>query len=204
MGFNMAPRIAAIVLAAGQSRRMGSPKMVLPWGETTVIGQVVCTLASAGVDEIVVVTGGARELVEAALAQLNCEKPVRSVFNAQFAQGEMLSSVQTGLRSLDESVDAALIALGDQPRIQAEVVTGLLSAHAQGAQLVVPSYKMRRGHPWLVSRRLWGSLLALHGAQTLRDFLNSQAGAITYLEVDTDSVLMDLDTPEDYQRSQPS
>lgn len=200
----MESRIAAVVLAAGSSRRMGSPKMVLPWGETTVVGQVVCTLASAGVDEIVVVTGGARQLVEAALAKLDCAKQVRSVFNSQYAQGEMLSSVQAGLRSLDESVDAALITLGDQPKIQPVVVEGLLKAYAQGAELVVPSFKMRRGHPWLVDRRLWHDLLALHGSQTLRDFLGPHANAITYLEVETDSVLMDLDTPEDYQRSLPS
>lgn len=200
----MASRIAAIVLAAGQSRRMGTPKMVLPWGNTTVIGQVVCRLASAAVDEIVVVTGGARLLVEAALERLACDCPVRAVFNPDFAQAEMLSSVQTGLRALGEETSAALIALGDQPKIQVGVVEDLLKIYSQGARLVVPSYQMRRGHPWLVDSRLWRELLSLHGSQTLRDFLNTHSSEITYLEVGTDSVLMDLDTPEDYQRSHPS
>ncbi len=200
----MVSSVSAIVLAAGQSRRMGSPKMVLPWGETTVIGQVVGALASAGVDEIVVVTGGARQLVETALAHLDLRSRIRTVFNVDYAQGEMLSSVQTGLRSLDVTVEAALICLGDQPRIQVSVIGDILKVYAQGAQLVVPSYQMRRGHPWLVSRNLWPGLLALGRAQTLRDFLNLHADLITYLAVETDSVLMDLDTPEDYQRNHPS
>lgn len=200
----MSSRVAAIVLAAGQSRRMGSPKMVLPWGTTTVIGKVVCTLASAAVDEIVVVTGGARQLVEDALAQLDCGCRLRSVFNPDYAEGEMLSSVQAGVRSMGEDICAALIALGDQPRIQASVVVELLKLYAHGAQLVVPSYKMRRGHPWLVDRRLWAGLSAMHSPQTMRDFLSMHANTITYLAVETDSVLADLDTPEDYQQSHPS
>jgi molybdenum cofactor cytidylyltransferase len=192
--------IAAIVLAAGQSRRMGRPKMILPWGSTTVIGRVVSVLAEAGVPETVVVTGGARQEVEAALENTG----VRLVHNPDFVEGEMTRSLQIGLESLGEGVEAALVVLGDQPQIEAVVVRRILQEHLDsGASLVVPSFRMRRGHPWLITRSLWAKVLALQPPQTLRDFLQAQAGRIHYCEVTSPSVLMDLDTPDDYERHRP-
>ena len=119
----MSSDVVAVVLAAGASRRMGTPKMVLPWGSRTVIGQVVSVLEEAGLDEILVVTGGAEPEVRQALHLHR----VHLVKNDGFMAGDMLSSVQTGLTAaLDGSAQAALIVLGDQPQIQAEVVKALL------------------------------------------------------------------------------
>jgi molybdenum cofactor cytidylyltransferase len=191
--------IGAVMLAAGESRRMGRPKMALPWQDTTVIGQVVRTLASAGVEEIIVVTGGDRDAVDAALQDL----PARPVFNPDHQEGEMLSTFKTGLAALSEGVEAALIVLGDQPQIEGWVVKSVISAyHSSGAALVVPSFNRRRGHPWLLDRSLWQEALALPPPATLRDFLNLNAGKIHYLLVDTGSILLDLDTPEDYSSYQ--
>jgi molybdenum cofactor cytidylyltransferase len=190
--------IAAIVLAAGLSRRMGVPKMVLPWKNTTVIGQVVDVLAEAGIDEIVVVTGGAHEQVEAVLKG----SPVELVFNPRYAEDEMAFSVQVGLSALPDKVEATLVALGDQPQIECTVVQAILAAYRQSrAAVIVPSYKMRRGHPWLIVRSLWPDVQILPPGQTLRDYLNAQAEKINYLQVDSPSILQDLDTPEDYQCS---
>jgi molybdenum cofactor cytidylyltransferase len=191
--------IGAVVLAAGESRRMGRPKMALPWQNTTVIGKVVSTLASSGVEEIVVVTGGDRGAVEAALRDL----PARPVLNPDYQEGEMLSTFKTGLAALPEEVEAALIALGDQPQIEGWVVKSVISAYrSSGAALVVPSYNRRRGHPWLLDRSLWQEAFALPPPATLRDFLILNAGKIHYLLVDTGSILLDLDTPEDYSSYQ--
>ncbi|MBN2550354.1 MAG: nucleotidyltransferase family protein [Anaerolineales bacterium] len=193
--------VSAIVLAAGQSSRMGSPKMILPWGSSTVIGRVVDVLQQAGIEDIIVVTGGARQLVEQALAG----KPVRAVFNPRYQQDHMTYSLQTGLLELGEQVSAALVALGDQPQIEAPVVLAVLQAYLEkGSPLVIPSYQMRRGHPWLVDRALWGGLLGLLPPATLRDFLNRHQEQIEYLPVAADSVLRDLDTPLDYQREHPA
>ena len=85
--------IGAVVLAAGRSQRMGRPKMILPWGETTVIGQVANVLLAVGVDDVLVVTGGAQNEVEGALTGM----PVRTVFNPEFANGEMMHTLQVGL-----------------------------------------------------------------------------------------------------------
>jgi molybdenum cofactor cytidylyltransferase len=192
---------AAVVLAAGCSTRMGRPKLVLPWGNTTVIGQVVTTLMQAGVTEIVVVTGGARAEVEAALAGF----PVRMVFNARYQEDAMLLSLQVGLRTLKKSQsEGALIILGDQPHLKGEVLQGLLAAYtARRAPLVVPSFQYRRGHPWVLERSLWAAALGAAPSTTLRDFLNQHAAQIEYVNVDNDSILNDLDYPEDYARLHP-
>jgi molybdenum cofactor cytidylyltransferase len=190
--------IAAIVLAAGLSRRMGVPKMVLPWKNTTVIGQVVDVLAQAGINEIVVVTGGAHEQVEAVLKG----SPVKLVFNPRYTQDEMAYSLQAGLTALSDKVEATLVVLGDQPQIEFTVVEAILATYQRSrAALIVPSYKMRRGHPWLIVRPLWPDVQILASDQTLRDFLNTQADKIKYLQVETPSILQDLDTPEDYRCS---
>jgi molybdenum cofactor cytidylyltransferase len=204
-------RIAAVVLAAGRSRRMGQPKMILPWGDTTVIGQVVRTLAQAGLDEIVVVTGGARRQVEQALS--GC--PARTVYNPRYAEDQMALSLQVGLASLPAEFDAALVALGDQPQMRLKVVHDVVRAYQQTrAPLVFPSYRMRRGHPWIISRLLWPLLLALPDSQamssqpapqrTLRDLLAPYADQICYVEVEDDSILRDLDTPADYRMERPA
>jgi molybdenum cofactor cytidylyltransferase len=201
MGEENYQSIAAVVLAAGRSVRMGQPKMVLPWGDSTVIGRVVQVLAWAEIQPIAVVTGGARRQVEAALSG----KTVQLVFNPRFVQAEMLVSLQIGLHSLGEEPTAALVVLGDQPQIELEVVQSILARYrSQRAALVVPSYQMKRGHPWLVERRLWQAIFDLGPSRTLRDLLNTYADQIDYLNVDSPSVLRDLDTPEDYRRQRPA
>jgi molybdenum cofactor cytidylyltransferase len=192
--------IAAIVLAAGQSTRMGCPKMILPWGQTTVIGQVVNTLATAGVGHIVAVVGGVHDEVETALQGL----PVKLVYNPRYVEGDMLLSFQIGLSALEEQFEAALLALGDQPQVESQVVQDILTTYQMThAPLVVPSYRMRRGHPWLLARSLWQAIFDMQPPSTLRDFLNTHASQIHYLPVDIGTVLQDLDTPEAYNRSRP-
>ncbi len=201
--------IAAIVLAAGLSRRMGRPKLSLPWRDTTVIGQVVSVLSAAGIAEILVVTGGARQEIETALRGT----PARLVFNPRFEASEMVDSLQVGLAQLSPSVEATLVALGDQPQIQWPVVQAVLQAYAQAnaqanaehpSALIVPSYQMKRGHPWLVARALWSELSQLRPPETLRDFLSRHAEEIFYLPVAADTILRDLDTPDDYAREKPA
>ena len=195
--------IAVVILAAGLSKRMGTPKMLLPWGETTVLGQVIRTFAETGVSEIVIVTGGARETVDAEAARLAEKFPVDCIHNPAYETGEMLSSLQCGLARLGPEVDAALIGLGDQPQLSLDSARKVVAAfESLGARLIVPSYNLRRGHPWLVERGLWGEILSLKAPETLRDFLNSHAREIIYVETDR-TILKDLDTPEDYQREKP-
>ena len=197
--------IAAIILAAGQSKRMGQPKMSLPWGTVTVIEQVIRVFAGAGMEDILVITGGAHERVQEII--LNCcgEYPVRTAYNKDYENGEMLSSIQCGLRDLtQESIGAAIIGLGDQPQVEESSVRRVCEAFLQTkSPLVVPSYRMRRGHPWLVARSLWDEILGLSPDQTPRNFLNAHAEDIHYVEMDSPGILADLDTPEDYRVARP-
>jgi len=197
--------IAALLLAAGQSKRMGQPKMLLPWGTVTVIEQVIRVFAEAGMDDILVITGGAHEQVQDIILNGSREYPVRTAYNKDYESGEMLSSIQCGLRDLtQESIGAALIALGDQPQVEESSVRRVCEAFLQTkSPLVVPSYRMRRGHPWLVARSLWNEILSLGPAQTPRNFLNAHAEAIHYVELDSPTILADLDTPEDYRVARP-
>lgn len=197
----MRERISAVVLAAGLSSRMGRSKMILPWGKTTVIGQVVSVLQEGQVGEIVVVTGGERQAVEAALSG----QPVRSVYNPEFSNGKMLVSLKVGLADLSDQVEAALVVLGDQPAIQESVVQAMVERYwEQKPCLMVPSYQMHRGHPWLICRALWGEILSMDSETfTMRDFLIRHANEISYLDVDTATILQDLDTPQDYENQRP-
>lgn len=192
--------ISAIILAAGQSRRMGQPKMLLPWGNLTIVEHVVRIFLDAGLRDVLVVTGGAREQVEEILASY----PVRQVPNPDYASGEMLSSLQCGLSAMRKDAQATLIGLGDQPQVQESTVRLICEAYRESpSRLVVPSFRMRRGHPWLVARPLWEEILALRSPESPRDFLNEHAPEILYVNLDTPTILADLDTPEDYQNSHP-
>jgi molybdenum cofactor cytidylyltransferase len=192
--------IGAVVLAAGLSTRMGQPKMILPWNGMIVIEKVVTTLMAAGLQSIYVITGATHSAIERALHPL----PVQTLFNSKYANGEMLDSLQLGLNALQPGIDAALIVLGDQPLIEEQVVRDVIAKYQkERAKLVVPSYQMRRGHPWLVERSLWTQILSIKPPQTLRDFMRANAHHIQYHVVNTSSILQDLDTPEDYAEQQP-
>ncbi|MGD2156679.1 MAG: nucleotidyltransferase family protein [Anaerolineales bacterium] len=191
---------SAVVLAAGQSRRMGRPKMTLSWGNTTVIGRVLQALESGGVDNVLIVTGAARVEVEKAVSGFG----VRTVFNPFYAEAEMIKTLQVGISALNDEYEAALVVLGDQPQLRPKVVRGILDTYQESqAALIVPSFEMQRGHPWLLGRTYWPEILSLPSSETLRDFLNRHAAEIHYLIVNSKSVLQDLDTPEDYQHYRP-
>lgn len=198
----MAKEIAAIILAAGLSRRMGRPKMLLPWGERTVLGQVLTTLRKAGIEQRIVITGAEREQVEEIARQEGAE----CLYNPDYASGEMLSSIQAGLQALESraEVQAVLICLGDQPQLEVGVVREVVKAwHETQAPLIAPTYAGRRGHPWLVARTYWHEMMALHPPATARMFLHAHAAEIYHLPVQTDSILKDLDTPEEYEKEKP-
>jgi molybdenum cofactor cytidylyltransferase len=188
--------ISAIVLAAGLSARMGRPKLLLPYGEHTVVEQVVSMLLSSLADEVLVVTGHEREAVERALAGW----PVRAVFNPDYAAGEMLSSVQVGLGAASAESRAALLAVGDMPAVEAGVVAQLVAAYRTDDCVYIPSYHMRAGHPVLVPRSYWPAILALPRGASLRSVWQAEGSRIHWVTVDTPSVLRDMDTPADYER----
>jgi molybdenum cofactor cytidylyltransferase len=188
--------ITAIILAAGESKRMGEPKMLMPWGKSTVLQTVISTFQASGIKDILVVTGGAHQQVESLIG-----KTVETVYNENYQSGEMLSSIQLGLSVKMREASAALICLGDQPQVEERSVRSVCNAFlASKSQIVVPSYQMHRGHPWLVARPLWDELIAVKPPKTPRDFLKKHSHKIHYVIVDSPNILADLDTPEDYAK----
>jgi molybdenum cofactor cytidylyltransferase len=177
---------------------MGRLKLLLPYGEHTVIEQVVSVLLSSPVDEVLVVTGHERAAVEAALARW----PVRIVFNPDYAVGEMLSSAQVGLRSVAADTRAVLLAVGDMPAIEVEVVAQLVTDYQATGDggVYIPSYRMQAGHPVLIPRPLWPAILALPAGANLRSVWRVEGTRVQWVGVDTPSVLRDMDTPEDYEQ----
>jgi molybdenum cofactor cytidylyltransferase len=192
--------ISAIVLAAGLSTRMKAQKLLLPWGRTCVIGQVVATLKAAGMDEIVLVTGGLHEKLQEILKGSG----LRFIYNQEYANGEMLTSIQVGLRALRREIEAAMIVLGDQPQIELSVVTDILNRFQSTRKaIIVPSYRMHRGHPWLLGKPYWQEVLSLKPPLTLREFLHDHEETVDYLVVNSPSILQDLDTKDEYSKFKP-
>ena len=190
--------ISAIVLAAGQSVRMGSQKVLLPYGKSTVIEHIVNVLKTGGVDEVVVITGHQSENVAAALSK-TAAKIVR---NEQYLSG-MLSSVRCGVRAASANTQAYLVALGDQPSIRASVVATLVAAFAaeptdQGV-ILMPTFDRRRGHPLLFSRHFREDVLHRFDETGLRGLLDAYPERIRDIAADESGILRDMDYPADYE-----
>jgi molybdenum cofactor cytidylyltransferase len=192
-------RVGAVVLAAGMSSRMGQMKVLLPWeGNRPIIRVIADRLKRMRMDDIVIVTGHMAEQVRDALEK----EPVRFVHNKEYREGDMLSSLQTGLRALGPEISAALVVLGDQPQLDNRIVLQVMNAYAEGrGTIVAPSYQQRRGHPILLDRMYWPEILELPRGAAPRDVINAHADQIYYVNVETDSILRDIDTPADYQEA---
>jgi len=198
-GRSMDHSISAVVLAAGMSRRMGTNKLLLSLRRGTVLTHILSVLQTCPLSETVVVTGHEREKVEKAIAECGFLEIVMA-HNPNYASGEMLSSIQAGLSALRPDRHAALIVLGDQPLLDRRVVERILAAHAPG-RMVIPSYHRKGGHPILIDRACWPAVLGLPHEGSLRDLLRRKREWVSYIEVDTDAILHDMDTPEDYRRA---
>ena len=183
--------IAAILLAAGRSRRMGRCKQLLPLGDTTVIGRCLETLRAGGIDRIVTVVSPEGERVAEAArfgrseVAVNCEP-----------DGDMVSSVRSGRDLLPADVAGVLIALCDCPLVASETVRRLAAAHRTSPDNIIqPVYAGRRGHPLLIPRQV---LDGLAPGMTLRDLLRLEPSRVVMIEVNDPGILVDMDTPEDY------
>jgi len=187
--------IWAIVLAAGESRRMGAPKLLLPLDGQTVIEAVLASVKAFGPDGILVVVGA-----EAGAVQEKAKTyGALIVVNLNYHQG-MLSSVQCGFRQLPLEAEAALVFLADQPRIKPQVAEALVKAFRSSSQgIILPVHGGRRGHPLLLSTRFRTELESLDPAVGLRQLLDRHPGEILEVPVDDPAILRDLDTPEDYR-----
>jgi len=187
----------AVILAAGSSRRMGTQKLLLPFGASTMIETVVDHVLSSTIKNIMVVLGPDPEKVKEVLAQ----KPIKFCHNQDHEEG-MLSSVICGFRALPDEAEAALIYLGDQPGIPAEVTDRVIEAYDDDLfGIVIPVYDHRRGHPLLVDMKYRSEIEKLDLEQGLRALRHQFPEDVLEVEVNEPGILVDIDTREDYSNA---
>jgi molybdenum cofactor cytidylyltransferase len=186
--------VAAIILAAGRSTRMGGPNKLLAELDGKKLVRIAAEQALASkASDVVVVTGHQAELVEKALEGLK----VRFVRNPDFAGG-LASSVKAGIAAVPETADGAVICLGDMPLIDAQLIDRLIESFApdRGNLIVVPAADGRRGNPVLWSRRFFKELMTLDGDIGARHLIAKHAEAVAEVPVDGQSAFLDIDTPQ--------
>jgi molybdenum cofactor cytidylyltransferase len=193
--------IGAIVLAAGASSRMGTPKAALPLGRHggTVLSHGVASLLAAGVPQVVVVAGAHVEAVRRSLGV--SPDPVRIVEHPGWQEGQ-LSSLVCGLGALDQPLlEAVLVTLVDVPLVSPDTTRRLIRAwRERGAAILRPARGDQHGHPVLFDRRVFAALRSADPSRGAKPVVHAHAHDLVNVPVDDDGAFLDLDTPEDYQR----
>jgi molybdenum cofactor cytidylyltransferase len=185
-------QVAAILLAAGRSSRMGAFKPLLPFGNKTVIECCIDYLRDGGVEEIVVVLGHRADDIRQQVSG-----KVKFALNPD-PDSAMGASIAAGVRALPETAQATLIALVDHPAVPPAVVSTLLDSWKSGARLVIPTWQGRGGHPVLVDLGFKAELLDLPESGGLRALFETHRNEVTRLPVDSPFIARDMDTWDDY------
>ena len=188
-------RIAAIILAAGYSRRMGALKPILKLGDKTILERTIRLFRDLGIEEVIVVVGhGAREIVPIVH---DCR--ARAIMNGQFKRG-MFSSVQAGVKALSTDSHAFFVLPVDIPLVHPRTIKDLLEAYRSGkSKMVFPVYLGKRGHPPLVDACYRNEILSYSGEEGLRAVFRNHENESVQVEVADEMILSDLDTPADYE-----
>ncbi|MBI5559377.1 MAG: nucleotidyltransferase family protein [Deltaproteobacteria bacterium] len=187
------PPIAAIVLAAGQSKRMGRSKQLLSYGGKPVIRHCLDALLAGGLEKIVVVLGSTGAAIEPVIGNL----PVTVVWN-RAAASDMADSVRAGLAALAGDVAGVLVCLADHFLVKVATLQTIMQAHAEHPdKIIIPVCQGRKGHPTLFPRPVLEEITTL---PTLRHIINSESGRTLLLAVGDPAVTLDMDTPEDFRR----
>jgi len=189
------PPVAAIILAAGASERLGRPKALLDWHGKPIIAHIVDVVLASPARPVVVVLGAHAEQVRPALGS----RPVQMVINPDWREG-MSTSVRAGLAHLSADVAAALFVLGDQPNVTPGLLATLVAHFREtGAPILVPRYRDRPGNPALFAREMFAELAQVTGDRGGRPLLDKYASRVVAVQVDDPSMLEDIDTLEDYR-----
>jgi molybdenum cofactor cytidylyltransferase len=193
----VAPRVAAVVLAAGRSTRMGSQnKLLADMRGKPMVRRVVETALASRARPVLVVTGHQAADVSAALARLD----VSLVANPEYATG-LASSLKAGVRALPEACEGALVLLGDMPRVSTEHIALLIEAFAaRSDRIVVPVHEGRQGNPVLWPRRHFSELLQLEGDAGAKRLIAAHREDVREVELATAGIFADIDTPEELAR----
>ncbi|HJZ13051.1 MAG TPA: nucleotidyltransferase family protein [Acidobacteriota bacterium] len=190
--------VAAIVLAAGESKRMNSPKALLPIQGENFAECIAGKIRACGIDAVYLVAGAHYETIKSAFDENR--KPFEILLNARHQEGQLLS-LQEGLRHLPAGARAALVWPVDQPLVKEETALMLINAfNRERATITIPMHAGRRGHPVIYEAKAIKTLLSFGGRQTAKDLQSIYAAETCIVEVGDPAVLIDIDTPEDYSK----
>lgn len=188
--------IVGVVLGAGRSSRFGSPKQLLPFGKTTLLGQVVDNANASTLDRVVVVLGRASGELREALDFGRAEV----VENTAYGTG-CASSLLAGLDAAGDGCEALVLLLGDQPGVLPNFVDAALSRwRREKSWAMVCSYRGGLGHPFVFSKEAFGELRGLHGDKAVWKLIEAYPERVSRVEIEAD-LPPDVDTPEDYERA---
>jgi molybdenum cofactor cytidylyltransferase len=188
--------IWAVILAAGESKRMGTPKMLLPFKGSTMIEIVTGNVTRSNVDKTLIVLGAVRE----SLVQLTGILPVKICYNDDYKEG-MLSSVKCGLRNVPAGSGAVMIFQGDQPFITSHVINSVIQAYLSSDKgIVIPVYKKKRGHPVLIANKYRDEIQKLDIDKGLRSLAYKFPDDVLEVLTDEPGILRDFDTISEYLR----
>jgi molybdenum cofactor cytidylyltransferase len=189
--------IAGLILAAGESFRMGSDKATLTYRGRTFLELIVQTLREGGLERIMVVLGHHAEEIQ---RQIKIDA-AQVVINPDYRSGQT-SSLQVGLRSLvADDLEAVLLCLVDHPAVCAETVTRIMATYRQsGAPVVIPTYQGRRGHPVLIGRQVFAELLGLACDAGADSVVRRYLPATQFVEVEDEGIVVDVDDPGGYRQ----
>jgi len=185
--------IAALLLAAGKSSRMGENKMLAEIDGRPMVARTAQRLLSSHARPIVAVLGNQADAVDAALGKL----PVERVRNPGYADG-LSTSLKRGLAALPEDIDGVIVCLGDMPLIAGRDIDRLVAAFnpLEGRAIVVPTRRGKRGNPVLWARQFVPEMMMLSGDSGARRLIDEHSDLVAEIEMDNDSVLIDIDTPD--------
>jgi len=187
--------IWAIILAAGESKRMGSPKMLLPFMGITIIENVIANVSGSKVDNIMVVLGADRD----SIVKLIRTKAVNYCYNENYKDG-MLSSVMCGFRNIPIDHSAVLVFQGDQPLITPKAINSVIEVYlSSGKGIVIPVYESKRGHPILIDRKYRNEIQKLNPAEGLRSLALKYSDDVLEVNTDIAGILRDFDTYDEYK-----
>ncbi len=188
--------VSAILLGAGESKRMGRNKLSLPWGKKTIFEHCLGTLLRSDVREVIVVLSHRIGWMENQWRGQN----VKVVKNPYYKRG-MSTSIRRGLQAIDPSSQGILIALGDQPLIKTRTINALIHAFVQRrGTIVVPSFRGKQGHPVIFHRRYLKELLKLKGDVGGRSIIEKHPEEVWLVRIKSEGVMKDIDTWKDYHK----
>ncbi len=186
-------RVAAIVLAAGEARRFGSPKQLAMWRGKPLLAHTVDAALTSAAQPVSVVLGAHANAVRAALGN----RPVHIVENPRWQAG-MSASLQAGLSALPQNVAAVVVVLADQPRVRADTITALIDRYQRTlAPLVAPTFNGKRGNPILIDRQFFAELMRVRGDVGARPVVQAHVAQMETVAVTDPAILHDIDTPLD-------